>query len=85
MEIRDKDRMESEESNAMKLSVGMPCVVTFDGEDCNGEVVGIHNGWIQARIVIDPVTDWGELGSRLSPVSYVMVRESCVRALVEED
>ena len=61
------------------VNPGDECIVTFDGEDCPGEIVGIHNGWIQARIVVDPVTDWGELSSRLCPVSYVMVRESCVR------
>lgn len=58
---------------------GEDVVVTFDGEECQGEVIENRNGWILARIIIDPTSDYGPQTPRMSPVSQVMVREKDVR------
>lgn len=54
-------------------------IVEFDGEECRGEVVDTHHGWVLTRINIDPVTDFGDLTPRLDPRSLAMVREHQVR------
>ena len=65
------------------FEAGQDVVVSYQGEECLGEVIESHHGWVLARVVIDPVTDWGDdLSPILSPVSQVMVRERDVR-LVE--
>lgn len=66
------------------FSVGQDVVVTFDGEDCPGEVLDVRNGWILAKVLIDPLADWGVQGPRLAPVSQVMVRERDVRPAVKD-
>ena len=58
---------------------GQDVVVLFDGEECPGEVIECNHGWVLARVLIDPCSDWGSLSDRLSPVSQVMVREGDVR------
>jgi hypothetical protein len=58
---------------------GQDVVVTFDGEDCPGEVIENRSGWVLAKVLIDPMTDHGRMSSALSPVSEVMVRERDVR------
>ena len=58
---------------------GQDVVVTFDGEDCPGEVIENRSGWVLAKVLIDPATDHGRMSSSLSPVSEVMVRERDVR------
>ena len=58
---------------------GDDVIVSYDGEDCPGEVINYTNGWVLARVLIDPVTDYGSVTDRLSPISNVMVRESEVR------
>lgn len=64
------------------MKPGDDVVVMFDGEECKGEVISIHNGWVHCRILIDPLGDWFQ-GHHLSPVSLVMVRESAVTLLDE--
>ncbi len=63
------------------FEIGDDVLVDFDGEVCRGEVVETRNGWILARVLIDPATDFGGIGSRLAPVSNVIVRESAVQSL----
>lgn len=58
---------------------GDDVIVQFDGEDCPGEVLEVRNGWVLARVLIDPVSDYGSITARLAPVSQVMVRERDVR------
>jgi hypothetical protein len=58
---------------------GQDVIVTFDGEDCQGEVIESKHGWILAKVLIDPASDHGGISPTLSPVSQVMVRESDVR------
>lgn len=65
------------------FSPGDDVLVTFDGEECPGEVIENRNGWILARVMIDPVADFGSLTPRLSPVSQVMVRDKDVRPVDE--
>lgn len=60
-------------------SPGQDVLVNFDGEECPGEVIEQHHGWVLARVLIDPFADFGSVTARLSPVSQVMVRESDVR------
>lgn len=54
-------------------------VVQFDGDECPGEVLEVRNGWILARVLIDPDSDYGTVTPRLDPISTVMVREQDVR------
>lgn len=61
------------------FSAGQDVVVTFDGEECPGEVIESHHGWVLARVLIDPNSDHGGISPTLSPVSQVMVREGDVR------
>lgn len=61
------------------FSVGEDVVVTFDGEECPGEVLDVRNGWILAKVLIDPIADWGRQGRDLPPMAQVMVRERDVR------
>lgn len=57
-------------------------MVNFDGEECPGEIIEQHHGWVLARVLIDPFADFGEFTtSELAPVSQVMVRESDVRPM----
>lgn len=63
----------------MKYEAGQDVVVTFDGEECQGEVVSHHNGWVTAKVLIDLTTDWGRVATQLAPISYVAVRERDVR------
>ena len=58
---------------------GDDVIVSFDGEDCVGEVVEVRGGWFLCRVLIDPVTDFGAISPRLDPVSLVMVRDKDVR------
>jgi hypothetical protein len=60
---------------------GQDVLVDFDGEECRGEVVEQHRGWVLTRILIDPAADFGEATARLAPVSLAMVRENEVRPL----
>jgi hypothetical protein len=63
------------------FDAGQDVVVTFDGEDCPGEVIESKHGWILAKILIDAASDHGQISSNLSPVSQVIVRESEVRVV----
>lgn len=54
-------------------------VVAFGGRDHHGECIRHSNGWVVARIRIDPLWDYGSVSARLDPVSTVCVRETDVR------
>lgn len=58
---------------------GDDVVVEFDGWEHRGEVKSTHNGWIYARVIVDPLVDYGSVTPRLSPQSIVCVRENHVR------
>lgn len=62
-----------------ELAPGDDVIVTFDGEDCPGEVLDVRNGWILAKILIDPALDFGSISARLDPQPLVMVRDRDVR------
>jgi len=61
------------------VNPGDDIIVDFDGAEHPGEVVTHRNGWVRARILIDPVFDYGSITPRLAPISEVCVRESHVR------
>ena len=61
------------------MNPGEACVVEFEGEEHQGEIVSHRNGWVRARILIDPLGDYGSITPRLAPISEVCVRESHVR------
>lgn len=63
---------------------GQDVMVTFDGEEYQGEFIESRNGFILAKVIIDPVSDHGSLSPLLSPVSQVMVRERDVRSVDDE-
>jgi hypothetical protein len=63
------------------FKAGQDVLVQFDGEECRGEVVEVHRGWVLTRILVDPAVDFGTVSARMSPVSLAMVRESEVRTL----
>jgi hypothetical protein len=79
MAIRNTLRVDIEKGRTVRP--GDDVIVTFDGVDCVGEVVTVHNGWYQCRIILDPLADWEAEPppSQMSPVSYVMVREGAVK------
>jgi hypothetical protein len=62
-----------------KFRAGDDVVVSFDGEDCPGEVLNSSGGWVMCRVMLDPLVDWGRQGPRLAPVSTVCVQENSVR------
>lgn len=61
------------------MKPGDDVIIDFEGEEHPGEVVSHRNGWVRARIVIDPYLDYGSITPRLSPISEVCVRETHVR------
>lgn len=61
------------------FSPGQDVVVTFDGEEYQGEVIEQHRGWVMARVLIDPNIDHGEVGRMLGVAPIVNVRETDVR------
>lgn len=63
----------------MTFQRGDDVIVEFDGWEHRGEVTSIHNGWVFARVVVDPLVDYGSVTPRLSPQSIVCVRENSVR------
>ena len=58
---------------------GQDVVVSFDGGEWPGEVERINNGWVIARIMVDPEWDFGRLSSNISAIMTVAVREAYVR------
>jgi hypothetical protein len=58
---------------------GDDVIIEFDGLDSPGRVISETHGWIMAHIIPDIEADYGELSSRLSPVSTVCVPISRVR------
>jgi hypothetical protein len=63
----------------MLFKKGDDVIVTFDGEDLPGEVMNQSGDYVMCRVLVDPVTDWGNLGPRLSPESTVCVKSASVR------
>lgn len=61
------------------MNPGEECVIEFEGEEHLGEVVSHRHGWVRARILIDPLGDYGSITSRLAPISEVIVRETHTR------
>lgn len=63
----------------MKFQPGDDVIVEFDGWEHRGEIKSSHNGWCYAKVIIDPLLDYGPVGARLAPESIVCVREANVR------
>lgn len=63
------------------FSPGQDVMVIFDGDECRGEVIDEGGGWVLARIMVDPCTDYGAVTPRLDPRSLVMVRDRDVSAV----
>lgn len=63
----------------MKFQPGDDVIVEFDGWEHRGEIKSSHNGWYYAKVIIDPLLDYGSVGARLAPESIVCVREVNVR------
>lgn len=61
------------------MNPGDDVIVDFDGAEHAGEVITHRNGWIRARILIDPLGDYGSITPRLAPISEVCVRDTHVR------
>lgn len=60
---------------------GQDVWVTFDGEEYVGEVLDHHHGRVVARVLIDPLSDHGEVTAMLGLRPIVNVRQSDVRAV----
>lgn len=58
---------------------GDDVIVTFCGLDHRGEWIGTTGKYVLTRILIDPLYDYGEMGPRLAPISYVCVEPSDIR------
>lgn len=63
----------------MTFQPGDDVIVEFVGRDHPGEVVFQQRDWVQVRIHIDPVCDYGALSDRLDPEPTVIVRSKHVR------
>jgi hypothetical protein len=63
----------------MGYVAGQDVLVTFDGAEWPGEVEKVEDGWVFARILIDPEWDFGRLSANVSPIMTVAVRERFVR------
>lgn len=63
----------------MPFSPGEDVIVDFEGGEWPGEVEKLSNGWVIARILVDPEWDFGGLSPNVSPIMTVAVRESHVR------
>lgn len=68
----------------MSFVAGQDVWVLFDDVELRGEVVSCRNGWVQCRVIVDPVMDFGSITDRLAPVSVVMVRDDEVRPVEVE-
>lgn len=58
---------------------GQDVVVTFDGVEYPGEVLNHTRGWVMAEVLIDPLSDHGDVTPMLGMRSTVNVRETDVR------
>lgn len=65
----------------MTFKAGDPVIVSFDGHDCEGEVIiHSHAGFVMAQITLaDPEMDFGQITPQLDPQPTVCVRETHVR------
>ena len=61
------------------FSSGQDVLVTFDGEEYQGEVIESNRGWVMARVLIDPNSDHGSVSPMLGIAPIVNVREGDVR------
>ena len=61
------------------MNPGDSIIIEFEGEEHAGECISHRNGWVRARMLIDPDLDYGSITPRLAPISEVCVRESHVR------
>lgn len=68
----------------MQFSPGEDVIVSFEGADWPGEVERVANGWVTARIMIDPEWDFGGLSPNISPIMTVAVREKFVKPRVHD-
>lgn len=62
----------------MTFKPGDDVIVEFDGWEHRGEIKTQHNGWVTARIQIDPDVDYPE-SPRMGATSIVCVPERNVR------
>jgi hypothetical protein len=62
---------------------GQDVLVTFDGEEYPGEVLDHTRGWVMAKVMIDPLSDHGDVTPMLGLRSIVNVREADVRPVDE--
>lgn len=67
-----------------KFAPGDDVIVEFDGLEHRGEIKSHSNGWCMARIVIDPLADYGRVTPALGVRSVVCVPESRVRSAAEK-
>lgn len=66
--------------NPPPLRPGDDILVTFDGDECRGEVVRVETAdYVLTRILVDPTYDYGSISDRLAPVSYAIVRRDEIR------
>lgn len=64
----------------MSYTVGDNVTVNFDGESHAGRVVHVGKGYIFAKIVIDPVSDYGPISAHLGAESVVYVRDKDIQS-----
>lgn len=57
---------------------GDDVIVAFEGGEWDGEVERVQNGWVIARIMVDPEWDFGSL-MMTPPIMTVAVREKYVK------
>jgi hypothetical protein len=62
-----------------KFKRGDDVLVDFGGLVHRGEVISQSAGYVMARILSDPVWDYGNMSPRLDPEPTVCVKETRVR------
>ena len=58
---------------------GDDVIVDFVGREHPGEVISHQRDWVQVRIHIDPLCDYGRVTAYLDPEPTVIVRAKHVR------
>ena len=69
----------------MIYTLGEQVLVIFDGESHSGRVVHVGKGYIFAKIVIDPLSDYGPITAHMGLESVVYARDKDVRRPDEVD
>lgn len=62
------------------MNPGDDITIMFEGFEHQGEFIEDRGrGWVTAKMLVDPLGDYGSISARLAPISIVTVRNTDVR------